>query len=67
MSGPAIAIVASVPRRRVAVAGEVESVVTYEHPGCEPTQCSTTEPGVTLRFLGRSGVPGFSPAAVSLP
>lgn len=61
MSCRATAIAALVPRRRAAVAGEVESVVTYERPWVRTDAVLNDGTGtVTLRFMGRSGVPGIA-------
>jgi hypothetical protein len=56
------AISAVVPRRRTAVAGEVLSVVWYERPWVRTDVELTDGTGIiTLRFMGRSGMPGFTP------
>jgi hypothetical protein len=56
----ATAIAALVPRRRAVVAGEVESVVSYERPWVRTDAVLNDGTGtVVLRFMGRSGVPGI--------
>jgi hypothetical protein len=57
----ATAIAALVPRRRAVVAGEVESVVSYERPWVRTDAVLGDGTGtVVLRFMGRSGVPGIA-------
>lgn len=61
MSCRATAIAALVARRRAVVAGEVESVVSYERPWVRTDAVLGDGTGtVTLRFMGRSGVPGVA-------
>jgi hypothetical protein len=56
------AISAVVPRRRTAVAGTVLSVVWYERPWVRTDVELGDGTGVIiLRFIGRSGMPGFAP------
>jgi hypothetical protein len=66
------AIGALVPLRRAKVAGEIVSVKVHEHPWLSTdVELSDGTGVVVLRFLGRSGVPGFEPgrrvAAVGTP
>jgi hypothetical protein len=56
----AIAIAALVHRQRAVVAGEIESVATYERPWVRTDAEMTDGSGkLLLRFLGRSGIPGL--------
>ncbi len=56
------AIGALVPRRRSTVAGKVVSVVAYERPWVRTDVGLSDGTGVVvLRFMGRSGLPGFEP------
>ena len=61
MSCSATAIAALVPRRRTVVAGEVESVVSYERPWVRTDAVLGAGTGtVVLRFMGRASVPGIA-------
>ncbi len=61
MSCRATAIAALVPRRRALVAGEVESVVSYERPWVRTDVALGDGTGsVVLRFMGRASVPGIA-------
>ena len=57
----ATAIAALVPRQRSRVAGKVESVVSFQRPWVRTDAVLADGTGaLTLRFLGRSGVPGLA-------
>ena len=61
MSCRATAIAALTPRRRAVVAGEVRSVVSHERPWVHTDAVLDDGTGtVTLRFMGRSEVPGVA-------
>jgi hypothetical protein len=61
VSGRATAIAALVPRRRVVVAGEVESVVSYRRPWVRTDAVLGDGTGtLVLRFMGRVSVPGIA-------
>jgi hypothetical protein len=54
------AIGALVPRRRSRVAGEIESVVSYERPWVRTDAVLVDGTGaLVLRFMGRATVPGL--------
>ena len=54
------AIGALVPRRRSRVAGEVESVVSFERPWVHTDAALVDGTGVLiLRFMGRDALPGM--------
>jgi hypothetical protein len=56
----ATAIGALVPRRRSRVAGEIESVVSYERPWVRTDAVLVDGTGaLVLRFIGRDAVPGM--------
>jgi hypothetical protein len=56
------AISAVVSRERTVVAGKVLSVVSYERPWVRTDVGVGDGTGVIiLRFIGRSGLPGFAP------
>ena len=56
------AISAVVPRRRTVIAGEILSVVWYERPWVRTdVEVGDGTGTITLRFMGRSDVPGFAP------
>lgn len=58
------AVAALVPRRRSRVAGEIESVVSFERPWVRTDAVLVDGTGVlVLRFLGRASVPGLSAGA----
>jgi hypothetical protein len=58
------AIGALVPRQRSRVAGEIESVVSYERPWVRTDAVLVDGTGVlVLRFMGRAGVPGIAAGA----
>jgi hypothetical protein len=60
----ATAVAALVPRRRSRVAGEIESVVSYERPWVRTDAVLVDGTGaLVLRFLGRAAVPGVSAGA----
>jgi hypothetical protein len=53
-----------VPRRRAIVAGQVRSVVSYEHPYVRTEAELRDGTGViVLRFMGRASVPGVEVGA----
>ena len=61
MSCTATAIVALAPRRRAVVAGEVESVVSYQRPWVRTDAVLADGTGtLVLRFMGRAAVPGIA-------
>ncbi len=61
MSGSTTVIAALVPRRRVVVAGEVESVVSYRRPWVRTDALLADGTGtLVLRFMGRAAVPGIA-------
>jgi hypothetical protein len=54
------AIAAAVPRRRTKVAGRVTDIACFARPGIRFDAKLSDDTGtVTLRFLGRSQIPGF--------
>jgi hypothetical protein len=54
------AIAALVPRRRAAVAGEIDSVASFERPWVRTDVVLVDDTGtLILRFMGRSAVPGM--------
>jgi hypothetical protein len=56
------AISAVEPRRRIVVTGKVLSVIWYERPWVRTDVELGDGTGVIiLRFMGRSGMPGFEP------
>jgi hypothetical protein len=58
------AIGALVPRQRSRVAGEIESVVSYERPWVRTDAALVDGTGsLVLRFMGRAGVPGIAAGA----
>ncbi len=58
------AIAALVPRQRSRVAGDVESVVSFERPWVRTDAVLVDGTGaLVLRFHGRSGVPGMAAGA----
>lgn len=58
------AIGALVPRRRSRVAGEIESVVSFERPWVRTDAVVVDGTGtLVLRFMGRTGVPGIAAGA----
>ena len=60
----ATAVAALVPRSRSRVAGEIESVVSYERPWVRTDAVLVDGTGaLVLRFLGRASVPGVSAGA----
>jgi hypothetical protein len=57
----ATAIAALVPRRRSRVAGDIQSVASFELPWVRTDAVLVDGTGaLLLRFLGRSGVPGLA-------
>jgi hypothetical protein len=53
-----------VPRRRATVAGQVRSVVSYEHPYVRTEAELRDGTGVVvIRFMGRASVPGVAKGA----
>ncbi|HVA05700.1 MAG TPA: hypothetical protein VNG12_03055 [Acidimicrobiales bacterium] len=60
----ATAVAALVPRRRSRVICDIESVPSFERPWVRTDAALVDGTGaLTLRFLGRSGVPGLAPGA----
>ena len=60
MSCATTAIAALVPRRRARVAGEIESVVSFERPWVRTDAVLVDGTGaLVLRFTGRAAVPGM--------
>jgi hypothetical protein len=58
------AVAALVPRRRSRVAGEIESVVSFERPWVRADAVLVDATGaLILRFLGRASVPGVRAGA----
>ncbi len=56
----ATAIAALVLRRRAVVAGEIESVASYERPwACTDATIKDGTGQLVLRFVGRASVPGL--------
>jgi len=61
VSGSTTVIAALVPRRRVVVAGEVKSVVSYQRPWVRTDAVLGDGTGtLVLRFMGRASVPGIA-------
>ena len=59
MSCATIAIAALVPRQRSHVAGEIQSVASFERPWVRTDAVLVDGTGVlVLRFMGRAAVPG---------
>ncbi len=55
------AILALVPRRRAVVVGTIESVASFEQPWVRTDAVLVDGTGaLTLRFLGRTAVPGLA-------
>ena len=60
MSCAATAIAALVPRQRSLVAGEVQSVASFERPWVRTDAVLVDGTGaLVLRFMGRAAVPGI--------
>jgi hypothetical protein len=60
----AAAVAALVPRQRSRVAGEIESVASFERPWVRTDAVLTDGTGaLVLRFLGRASVPGVRAGA----
>jgi hypothetical protein len=60
----ATAVAALVPRQRSRVAGEIESVASFERPWVRTDAVLVDGTGaLVLRFHGRSGVPGMAAGA----
>ena len=54
------AVAALVPRQRSRVVGDIESVTSFERPWVRTDAVLVDGTGaLTLRFIGRSGVPGL--------
>ena len=64
MSCTATAIAALVPRQRSLVAGEIQSVASFERPWVRTDAVLVDGTGaLVLRFMGRAAVPGIIPGS----